>query len=142
MPGAKGQGSCGERLFGGRACVNGRSIEQRDLCVLSADQKRYLRAPKNDGLCALGYKICHDSSILATRIVFDKAKAQFFVNDAVNSLAVSQTRNDYSKAVAFAQSVAIEGLFHRELRTQETNDGVAGALDLGGRWISDVKQRN
>ena len=139
MPGAKDWGSCGERLFGGRACVNGRGIEQRDLCVLSTDQKRYLRAPKNDGLGALGGKIGHDSSILASRIVLDKAKAQFLVNDAVNGLAVRQTRNDYSKAVAFAQSVAIEGLFHREPRTQQTNDGVAGALDLGGRWISDVK---
>jgi hypothetical protein len=129
-----------ERLFGGGACVNGRSIEERNHRVLLIDQERDLGAPEDDGLCALRSETRDDSSIRAARLGRDDSKAQLLVDDPVNSLAVFRIGNDDAKAVRFAQPVAIERLFHREPRTEQANHRVAGPLERGGRRICDVEQ--
>lgn len=103
-----------ERRVGGGASVNGRGVEQGHLGVSLADQKRDLRAPQNDGLCALRREPLQDGSTLAARLGRDDSQAQFFVDDAMNGRAVVWAGNDDSQAVTLAQSVAIEGLFHRE----------------------------
>lgn len=131
-----GLASLEERLFGGCTRMNGRGVEQRNLGVLLIDQPRYLRTSQNDGLRTLGRKCCHDASIVASRRDGDDPKAQLFVDDAVDGVAVIRARNDDAKAVAFAQAVAVEGLFHREACTEQGNGRVAGPFDLDGRWRS------
>lgn len=72
----------------------------------------------------------------------DHTEAQFFIDDAVDRVAVFIVR-DGQQPVAACSRVTIEGLFHRKPRAEQTNRLVSALLYLqfGGR-VGNMKQGN